>query len=348
MGTTSIYLPPLAQKSGGLAVLLEIGNILHGAGKNIRFVAQENAPWLVSAQETGVPVAFAPGFNQITLAAGDIWLIPEGWPGALLYGLQNPQAKTVLYVQNWAYLLTEQTETLPFHHIPVQFLAVSDPVAGFIQYLTGKTVPVLRPGINTTLFSPPDRQMGKTPVIAYMPRKNKVLARQIRSIVNARRAFLQKSPPVWQEIQGLAPEGVARVLKESDIFLATGFPEGCPLPPLEAMACGCLCVGFSGFGGLDYMRGTNGLPDFADTTFWHRAEDNRHIPFPNGFWTPDADTHAAAVALENAMALLENTSQKDSLITLQKNAHQTAAYYSTSHQKEHVLQIWHKLEQKTA
>jgi glycosyltransferase involved in cell wall biosynthesis len=42
--------------------------------------------------------------------------------------------------------------------------------------------------------------------------------------------------------------------QKADIFVPLGFPEGFSLPPLEAMACGCAVVGFSGGGGLDFMK----------------------------------------------------------------------------------------------
>ncbi len=46
---------------------------------------------------------------------------------------------------------------------------------------------------------------------------------------------------------------IAEHFREADIFLAIGYPEGFALPPLEAMACGCAVIGFTGGGGLDHM-----------------------------------------------------------------------------------------------
>lgn len=40
---------------------------------------------------------------------------------------------------------------------------------------------------------------------------------------------------------------------KSDIYVHTGYPEGLPLPPLEAMASGCAVIGFTGGGGLETM-----------------------------------------------------------------------------------------------
>jgi hypothetical protein len=40
----------------------------------------------------------------------------------------------------------------------------------------------------------------------------------------------------------------------SDVYVHTGFPEGQPMPPIEAMLSGCIVCGFTGQGGLDVMR----------------------------------------------------------------------------------------------
>jgi hypothetical protein len=52
----------------------------------------------------------------------------------------------------------------------------------------------------------------------------------------------------------LALAQMIQAYRQADIFLALGFPEGFALPPLEAMACGCAVVGFTGGGGSDFMH----------------------------------------------------------------------------------------------
>jgi glycosyltransferase involved in cell wall biosynthesis len=51
---------------------------------------------------------------------------------------------------------------------------------------------------------------------------------------------------------------VARIFKESLIFLSFGYPEGFGLPAAEAMACGCIVVGFHGGGGREFFK-----PEFS-------------------------------------------------------------------------------------
>ena len=54
-------------------------------------------------------------------------------------------------------------------------------------------------------------------------------------------------------VDGLTESELIEEYQRADIFLATGYPEGFSLPPLEAMSCGCAVVGFSGGGGEEYM-----------------------------------------------------------------------------------------------
>jgi len=54
-------------------------------------------------------------------------------------------------------------------------------------------------------------------------------------------------------VDGLTEAELINEYQQADIFLATGYPEGLPLPQLEAMNCGCVVIGFSGGGGDEYM-----------------------------------------------------------------------------------------------
>jgi len=52
---------------------------------------------------------------------------------------------------------------------------------------------------------------------------------------------------------GLSQSELIKEYQKADIFLVTGYPEGLPLPPIEAMNCGCAIVGFTGGGASEYM-----------------------------------------------------------------------------------------------
>ena len=60
---------------------------------------------------------------------------------------------------------------------------------------------------------------------------------------------------VCTNLNELAEDQYAKELNTSKVFLATSSQEGMPTSTLEAMASGCIVVGFSGIGGNDYMMG---------------------------------------------------------------------------------------------
>lgn len=53
---------------------------------------------------------------------------------------------------------------------------------------------------------------------------------------------------------------VARIYQESLLFLSFGYPEGFGLPPAEAMACGCVAIGFHGGGGSEFFQSEFSYP----------------------------------------------------------------------------------------
>lgn len=341
---TLIFIPPLAKHTGGVAVLLELARILHAHGREVRLVPREGAGPVPGAPQ--VPVL---PWQALDLGPGDLWLVPEGWVNALAPGLQAG-ARNVVYCQNWAYLFSALPPGVHWGRLDVRFLAVSQPVAWFISQCTGRPAPVLRPGIDTALFAPPPHKPEGLR-IAYMPRKNKALVERVREIVAARAAAGQgpfaRTPPDWVVISGLPREGVAEALASCHFFLASGFPEGCPLPPLEAMAAGCFVVGFAGYGGWDYMRQAAPELPFAAVPWWP-GRDTADLPLAgqdfggNGIWVADADVLAASLALEQAASWrLAEAPRFDSAL---RHARSTALAYSLERQQERCLSLWPELE----
>ncbi|MFO7728427.1 MAG: glycosyltransferase family 1 protein, partial [Desulfonatronovibrio sp.] len=265
--------------------------------------------------------------NKIKLEPGDIFLVPEGWPNVLSLGI-NSGARCVVYCQNWAYLFSGLPDDVSWHDLPVEFLAVSDPVRIFIEKSLGKIPLVIRPYIDEAVFFPSDKKPAFPVNIAYMPRKNRGLYRQIRRVFESRNRNMNEIN--WICIDGLSRDKVADKLRKSHIFLATGFPEGLGLPSLEAMACGCLVTGFTGFGGWDYMRQAhNGCNPRIPL---------RAVPWEgNGYFSPDGDVLDAALTLEKAVKLC---SCPDEILSgILANSLCTAGYYSKKNQKKEIL-IW--------
>ena len=313
-------------------MLYQMAACLRDAGFDVRAVPREGdgpTPY----QDMDVPIL---AWEDLKLTPEDIWLVPEGWVNALAPGL-NAGARCVVYCQNWAYLFSSLPPDVRWSQLRVSFLAVSHPVAWYIKQALGiEAPPILRPGIDQKLFTPTPKSSDDVLRIAWMPRKNKALGEQIRAMFESRQSLRPNSPQIhWLEIAGLDSREVARVLRESHIFLATGFPEGCPLPPLEAMACGCLPVGFGGLGGWDYMRQAqpNGYQPW-----WPLRPDSEAPWGGNGLWTADADVAAAALALEQAVDWWR--SNDPNLKTTLNNCRATAAHYTPERQQDSITQLW--------
>jgi glycosyltransferase involved in cell wall biosynthesis len=329
---TFIFLPPASKPVGGVTVLRQMADILHQAGREVFLVERESGGWKPEGLADAAPVI---AWADMRLTPDDLWFVPEGWPNALSPCLEAG-ARCGCYVQNWAYLYSALPPSVTWHQLPVSFFAVSDPVAHFIRLSLGErpglSAPILRPGIDRAIFRPGGKR-GSRPTVAYMPRKNKALAAQIRAVFEHR-----NGPDVlrWRPLEGLDAYGVAEALRSSHLFLMTGFPEGCPLPPLEAMACGCLPVGFTGLGGWDYMRQAQAAPRF--TPWWPLRE----VAWGgNGLWCADGDVLDAALCLEEAVGLLRTGGP--ALDAVLDAGQETANAYATDEQRKSVLAVWDAL-----
>lgn len=327
---TYLFLPPVKRPTGGVAVLCRLARTLHRAGREVFLVVRDRGGWTPDDLEGAAPLLW---WEDLRLTPGDLWLVPEGWVNALAPGLEA-KARCLVYCQNWAYLFSALPENVFWPQLPVRFLAVSEPVAWFMEQVLGSRPPVLRPGIDLGRFHAGAAKPGGTPRVAWMPRKNKALAQQIRAVFETRNG---PDRARFVEIDGLPAQGVAEALQGAHVFLATGFPEGCPLPPLEALACGCLCVGFTGFGGWDYMRQAQEAPRF--TPWWPLRE----APWGgNGLWCADGDVLDAALNLETALSWIEEGGPR--LDGLLEAGRATAGAYGLEAFERQTLALWDRLE----
>ncbi|WP_462325245.1 glycosyltransferase [Desulfoplanes sp.] len=265
--------------------------------------------------------------DNLGLGPGDIWLVPDGWVNALSVGFKA-KSRNVLYCQNWAYLFDGLPEGVRWHDLPVEFLAVSHPVALFMEEVLGHRPCIVRPHIDEALFHASARKPHVPPVrIAYMPRKNSRLVTQVQRILGERRTDLFEQVE-WVKIQGKQRPEVAAIMRTCHLFLVTGFPEGCPLPPLEAMACGAIPVGFTGLGGWDYMRqagnGGYGSPFELRSVAWEG----------NGMFYPDGDVLGLAKGVERVvLGIIEDDDRGWAMMHAGKT---TASSYTIEFQKKEV------------
>lgn len=164
------------------------------------------------------------------------------------------EAKKIIFNQNAYHTFLSFSDKIRFEREFLKhvsgYLSISEQNKEYLVY-TFPELPVYRVqwSLEADLYAfDPNK---KKRLITYMPRKNADHSLQVLHILRSRGVL--KDFEVLP-IQGLDQKGVAEMLQKSSIFLSFGYPEGLPLPPAEAMACGCIVIGYHGGGGVDYFK----------------------------------------------------------------------------------------------
>lgn len=130
----------------------------------------------------------------------------------------------------------------------VGLMVVSEDNKEYLEY----SYPGLRPfrihnSISHDIFSfCPDKKKQ----ICFMPRKNPDHAEQVINIIKSRGRMKDFS---IIPIENKTEAETAEIMKSSLAFISFGYPEGFSLPPAEAMACGCIVIGYHGMGAREYF-----------------------------------------------------------------------------------------------
>lgn len=176
-------------------------------------------------------------------------------------------------------------------------------------------------GINRTLYLPvsmrPDEfsyQETKNKLITYMPRKRPWEARIIQKVLRDR---LRPDYQI-ESIDNMPSSLVAKKLQESLIFISLLKTEALGFPAAEAMAAGCITVGFTGLGTEEYFDNTTGIP------------------------VPEGDITALVSAVEATVQEYEtNPTRLDAM--RRRASERINARYSQAVFESNLLKIWSKL-----
>jgi len=145
------------------------------------------------------------------------------------------------YYSFMGYPLLEEAKTPYMHAEVVAAIVVSEDSKRYLEYVFPK-LPIhrIRYSIDPKLYYITGR---KKKQICFMPRKNLEDARQVLNILRYRKAL-----EGWKvvAIEKKSQAEAAEILRNSLIFMSFGHPEGFGLPPAEAMAAGCITVGYHG------------------------------------------------------------------------------------------------------
>lgn len=275
-----VFCPDLSAPTGGIKVLYRQVEALNDLGIDA---------WIVHGRRSSRPNWFDSRAPiawrwQIKLQPQDVAVIPEvWWPRTAR--LAGP-ARKVVVVQN-PYLLFSGMRGSACEDYRRRDLVLLATSADTERYLA-HAFPVARThrfqwAIDERLFYPG----AKKKQIAWMPRKGQRDAEQVFGILGLRGCLRG-----WRlaAIDGMHETDVARILRESLFFFSFGAAEGLPLPPAEAMAAGCVVVGYNGRGGAEYFDSRWSWPIEAGNIleFTRTAEELLALAAGEGRWGLEA------------------------------------------------------------
>ena len=258
---------------GGVAAIYRHVEILSAQGFKA-FVGLRTKP-ATDFYGMNAPLLIYGGYLEVR--QGDVFVVPECFPH-LVKALVGTPAKRLMFCQNQYYLPFSSDPRAGIAEFGVHGVIVSSQAARefFRDVYRLADLPLLPYAIDPARFAPTGR---KNCQIAFMPRKLPQEAAFIESVFRRRHGRYADVP--WLRIDSVTQREAARLMGESTCFLSLSHRESFGLPPLEAMACGCLVAGFHGDGGREYMT-----PE-------------------NGWWAETDDYKACADGLAAALAVLD-------------------------------------------
>jgi hypothetical protein len=232
-------------------------NLLHVAAQFAKFIFRKRFRTSVIRGCTKFLIRVTHPTKMVKITGTDILVFPEVYVG-LINQFGHPNRK-VIFHQNAHYSFSHCPISLsnpdPPYKRPdvIAVIVISEHSREYLKF----AFPELRSfrihyGVDSKTFR---FESAKKKQIAVMPRKNFIHVRELVNLLNARQSFSDFEIKI---IQDLTENETAQILMDSMFFLSFSINEGCPMPPLEAMFCGCVVIGYTGFGGLEYFQ-----PDFS-------------------------------------------------------------------------------------
>lgn len=248
MGRIFYFCPDFTPPSAGTRRLYRHVSHLNRLGYRAAIVHQKRG-FVLKWHGHEVPVIWIE--DQPVFEKEDILVFPEGMTSFMKHTRNFPCIRIAI-VLNWAYVFPNlpQGENWLDYGIS-HVITPSTVIKEFIEWSMGIDVSLVSNYLDTSKFSVHSAR--KEPKIAYMSRKDPS-GDILRAIFEKRGGSFEEFR--WALLHNLTEDQYADELKTSTFFLATSSQEGLPTSILEAMAAGCIVIGFSGVGGNDHMVGS--------------------------------------------------------------------------------------------
>ena len=250
---------------GGVKQIYRQVEILHKAGWDA-YVLQEQPGFRVDWFSSDAPVLDLETYKASPPSSdNDLVVLPETW----LANVPNylPGVPKVIFNQNAFYSFglsgacDNRTLDLYKHGDIQAVVTVSNDSRNLL--VEGCGIPAedcyaLVNGIDHQLFHAPAIKHRR---VVFLGRKHVDHARKVALMASKHPRLKHLS---FQELPRMQHEEVAIALHEALMFLSCGHPEGFGLPLAEAIACGCMVVGYHGLAGRDFALPHMQVVEFGD------------------------------------------------------------------------------------
>ncbi|MEZ4662538.1 MAG: glycosyltransferase [Caldilineaceae bacterium] len=241
------FCPDFPQPSGGVKTLYRHVMRLRQMGFDACIVHQR-AGFQLSWHGIEAPVIYLEDRPQFT--PQDVWVLPEVMADFARQTKHFPGQRVVL-VLSWAPAYSRLQPGETWRDVGVAHVLAKSPLVGdWLRWSMDADVTLIPEFVDPARYFYDAAQ--KRPQISYMTRKDSS-GELLRGILTRRGAPFDAF--TWQPLRELAEDEYAAHLRQSALFLPTTTQEAMHVSVLDAMACGCLVVGYSGIGGADYMIG---------------------------------------------------------------------------------------------
>jgi glycosyltransferase involved in cell wall biosynthesis len=253
-----IFVNPFAKSliTGGIKATYSHAALLTELGFSAAVFQPDGAPSWCSPELQALVT------DKLEASADDILVFPEVLNGWLAEAARTPTpARKVMFCQNQYYMLSYRIDANGYRQLGFSHFIVPGEITkrALVSILKLPEVSVVPNFVDRELFHPREKAIQITTV----PRKWAAHAgypghADLLQIILAQKYPSLRGVP-WLPLENKSEHEVAEIMGRSAIFLALCYMEACPLAPLEAMAAGCLIVGYHGYGGLEYASRENGI-----------------------------------------------------------------------------------------
>ena len=300
--------PDLPNPSGGVKRIYQHVEILRSEGYPA-YILHFKAGFKISWFTNDVPVRYM--HDQIQWNPTDILVFPEGIP-AIIKKFQSTPFRKIVIALSHSYIFPQ----LPFGENWKDYgvdtvLTPSKTIMEFVKNTMGiENIFLFKTSIDHSVFN--DDSKNKILQIAYISRKDGT-AEIIEKIMKLKNILID-----FVKIENKSISEYAEILKKSSIFLTTTYHEGIHRSVIEAMACGCICVGYDAIGAKEYIVAAGEKQNFV------HVENMNYIELVN--------------KLEATAQLIKNNSPD--ITKIRENAIKTAAGFSSEGEKQSILEFW--------